>query len=166
MAIRIKTFSFSMFGAGTTWEMTKGDKDIARRVIRFLEDRRVLFGERGRHPGDAEYCLESVRQMRTYLGEQLIAEGTGKVLTQALQEMQRACRRFIDEAGPGAEHFRANRERFLVAAGELRATFGIYVAALANKYKLTVDDDLKSILPMQADQDDQSAVPGLELDDT
>jgi hypothetical protein len=54
MAIRIKSFSFSMFGAGTNWEITKGDKDIARRVIRFLEDRRVLFDERGRHPGDAE----------------------------------------------------------------------------------------------------------------
>ena len=101
--------------------------------------------------------------MRTYLGEQLTAEGTGKMLTQALQEMRRACRRFIDEAGPRAENFRANRERFLVAAGELRATFGIYVAALANRYKLTVDDDLVSILPMQADQDTQSA---LEFDES
>lgn len=100
MAIRIKSFSFSIFGIGTTLEITKGDKDVARKVIRFLEDRRVLFGERGRHPGDAAYCLESVRQMRAYLGEQLTADGTGKALTQALQEMLRACRRFIDEAGP------------------------------------------------------------------
>jgi hypothetical protein len=158
--IRLKAFTFSLFGASATWEMTEENKNVARKIIRFLEDRRLLFGPRGQNPHDPVYCLESARQIRTYLGEQFQAGEPGKGLTQAVQEMRRACRRFIDQAGPQAVNFQQDRDLFLVAVAQLRTTFGFYVAALASKYGLTVDDDLAGILPPEADS--QEDVPGFE----
>jgi hypothetical protein len=150
--IKLKAVTISLFGASATWEMTKQNKEIARKIIRCLEDRRLLFGPRGQHPHDPAYCLESAKQIRTYLGEQFQVGEPGKGMTQAIQEMRRACRRFIDQAGPQAVNFEQDRDSFLVAVSELRTTFGFYVAALASKYGVTLDDDLASILPPQADQ--------------
>jgi hypothetical protein len=85
------------------------------------------------------------------------------MLIQAIQEMRRACRRFIDAAGPQAINFRQDQDLFLIAAAELRTTFGFYVAALASKYSLAVDDDLEGILPPQASSDDGIGIaPGFE----
>jgi hypothetical protein len=153
--IKLKNFTLSLFGASVTWEMTKPNKEIAQKVIRCLEDRRLLFGPRGEHPNDPVYCLKSAQQLRDYLGEQFQTGEPGKRLAQAIQEMRRACRRFIDRAGPQAVNFQQDRDSFLVAASELRTTFGFYVAALASKYGLTVDDDLASILPPQAEPGDE-----------
>jgi hypothetical protein len=111
--IKLKTFQFSIFGASATWEVTKHNKDIARKIIRFLEDRRLLFGPRGQHPNDPYYCLESARQIRGYLGEQLQTDDPGKALTQAIQEMRRACRKFISQAGSEADNFRRDRDSSL-----------------------------------------------------
>jgi Family of unknown function (DUF6650) len=161
--IKLKSLTFSIFGASATWEVTKENKAMAQKIIHFLEDRRLLFGPRGYNPYDPVYCLESARQIRAYLGEQLQAGNPGQRLTQAIQEMRRACRRFIDKAGPEAINFRQERDRFLVAVAELRTTFGFYIAALASKYGLALDDDLAGILPPEADQDDDSSiVPGFE----
>jgi hypothetical protein len=161
--IKLKTVTFSLFGVNATWEMTKQNKEIARKIIRCLEDRRLLFGPRGRHPNDPAYCLESAMQIRTYLGEQFRVGEPGIRLTQAIQEMRRACRRFIDQAGPQAVNFEQDRDRFLVTTSELRTTFGFYIAALASKYGITVDDDLASILPPRADpEDDVGIIPGFE----
>lgn len=128
-------------------EVTEQNKDIARRIIRFLEDRRLLFGPRGENPNDPTYCLESAQQIRGYLGELLQTRAPGKELTQVIQEMRRACRRFIERAGPEAMNFGQERDRFLVEVSKLRTTFGFHVAALASKYRLRIDDDLASIIP-------------------
>ena len=161
--IKLKSLTLSIFGASATWEVTKENKGIAQKIIHFLEDRRLLFGPRGDNPYDPVYCLESARQIRAYLGEQLQAGNPGQRLAQAIQEMRRACRRFIDKAGPEAINFRQERDRFLVAVAELRTTFGFYIAALASKYGLALDEDLAGILPPEADEDDDSSiVPGFE----
>jgi hypothetical protein len=161
MVIKPKSLSFSIFGASTAWELGKTNKDIARRTIRFLEDRRLLFGARGQHANDTLYCVHSTIEIRKFLNDQLQNENPGKVLRQALQEMRAACRRFLDHAGPNAENFQTDRTQCLIAVGELRTTFGFYLGALAVRYRLDVDEDLASILPPQADQDDPSIVPGM-----
>ena len=38
---------------------------------------------------------------------------------------------------------------FFVALGELRATFGIHIAALAYQFDIDVESDLASILPSE-----------------
>jgi len=164
--IKLKSFQFSIFGASATWEVTKHNKDIARRIIRFLEDRRLLFSPRGGYPNDPYYCLESARQIRGYLGEQLQTGDPGEALTQAIQEMRRACRTFISRAGPEADNFQRDRDSFLVGASELRTTFGFYIAALASRYGIAIDDDLAGILPPQADKEEDTTIaPGFDPQD-
>ena len=34
------------FGFSVNWEKVPGDEEVARQVITFLEDRRLLFGKR------------------------------------------------------------------------------------------------------------------------
>jgi hypothetical protein len=42
---------------------------------------------------------------------------------------------------------------FFVALGELRATFGVQIAALAVAYGIDVEDELASILPVEDGED-------------
>lgn len=57
------------FGFSVNWEKVPGDEEVARRVITFLEDRRVLFGMR--HMEDEQYCVDSANQIRHFLTDQL-----------------------------------------------------------------------------------------------
>lgn len=161
-----KELSFSIFGLGAKWEFGKTNKEIARRTVRFLEDRRLLFGQRGRHPNDPRYCVRSAQEIREFLGEQLQEHDLGAKLARALQEMRAACRRFIDAAAEDPSGFRSDAPRFFVAVGELRSTFGFYIAALADRYSLNVDDDLRQILPPTAEEVSQEAGLAALLDRT
>jgi hypothetical protein len=156
--IRLKSLSFSIFGVSSEWEVSKQNKQVARYIIRSLEDRRLLFGPRGENPNDSMYCLASAKEIRSSLGDQLQGGNPGKALTQAIQEMRRAARRFMDKGGSDGVNFLQDRERFLVAVTELRITFGFYIAALASKYHIEIDEDLASILPPQADTEDPQDV--------
>jgi hypothetical protein len=92
---------FSTPFVGVQWTKTARDKDIARAVVVFLEDRRVLFAHR--HVEDEQHCVESVLQIRTFLTEQIMQAKPGKDLKLALRHMRSACRRFLEAAGPAAE---------------------------------------------------------------
>jgi hypothetical protein len=148
-----KELSFSIFGLAAKWELGKTNKTIARRIIHFLEDRRLLFGERGRHPRDPERCVQSTQEIREFLNQQLQTYDPGPKLQRAIQEMRAACRRFIDAADESGEDFQEDLPRFFVAVGELRTTFGFYVAALSDRYDLDVDEDLRSIMPPSLDDE-------------
>jgi hypothetical protein len=143
--------------------MGKANKDLARRTIRFLEDRRLLFGPRGQHPNDLEYCIASAQEIRRFLGEQLQQQNPGAKLVRALQEMRAACRRFIDVTTEDRGDVSIGQPEVLVAMGELRSTFGFYIAGLADRYDLEVDDDLRQILPPTADLGAGETVPLAEL---
>ena len=69
---------FSTPFVGVQWTKTARDKDIARAVVVFLEDRRVLFADR--HVEDEQHCVESVLQIRAFLTEQIkqIADETAQ----------------------------------------------------------------------------------------
>ncbi|WP_281901563.1 hypothetical protein [Phytohabitans aurantiacus] len=161
-----KELSFSIFGLGAKWEFGRANKEIARRTVRFLEDRRLLFGQRGQHPNDPQYCVRSAQEIRQFLGEQLEEHDPGRKLARALQEMRAACRRFIDVASEDPQSFRADAPGFFVAVGELRSTFGFYIGALADRYNLDVDDDLRQILPPSAEEEPQDAGLATLLDGT
>ena len=52
------------FGFSVNWEKVPGDKEVARRVVTFLEDRRLLFGER--HREDELHCVLSATEIRKF----------------------------------------------------------------------------------------------------
>jgi hypothetical protein len=151
------------FGFSLNWEKVPGDEQVAKRVLTYLEDRRLLFGIR--HSGDELHCVQSANEIRHFLTGQLTDAKTGRSLADSLRAMRAAFRAFVDAAGPDARYFRfhdpTQTDTFSLALGELQALVGIHVSAIARHYNIKVEDDLARILP-PADHDDPSFIPGFE----
>lgn len=151
---RVTGLSTPIFGA--QWNPPESQRAIARRVIAFLEDRRVLFV-----PSEMEvpqHCVESILRIREFLTQELGALEPDKPIAQALRAMRAACRKFLTtvEADDrriiqfGAERNHYASWIFNGALGELRGVFGIHIASLAASHGLDVEGDLASILPAAA----------------
>lgn len=143
---------------GLSWEKTDGDREIARRVVTFLEDRRVLFGDR--HCEDEGHCVASALEIRAFLTEQITAANPGKDLENSLRAMRAAARKFVDAGGPnGRDSFRSHSmyeaDGFGMALGDLRTSVGFLLAMILSQYPIPVEAELASILPM-ADEDGQN----------
>jgi hypothetical protein len=152
---RVTGISCPVFGL--QWNPPEAQCALARRVIRFLEDRRVLYV-----PYDveiAEYCTQSIFGIREMLTRELgnLDTNSGQVYY-SLKAMRAACRRFLDHTQDGDDgpprRFRhrpdpydIRAQTFFTALGELRATFGVHLAILAAQHGLDVEDELAAILP-------------------
>lgn len=146
---------------GVSWNPENTSEDVAKRVISFLEDRRVLY-----NPSEMEvpyHCVESVLEIRNFLTEQ-IPQSTQNDLTGSLKAMRIACRKFLDLVGARDEMVRFGSSQghwaswqFNGAIGELRGVFGIHVAKIAGMYGLDVEDDLASIFPETEESDSDSS---------
>jgi hypothetical protein len=147
----------------STGEKVPGDEAIARKVITYLEDRRLLFG--GRHLGDQLYCVQSANDIRRFLTDQLSQAKAGKSLEQSLRAMRAAAREFAEAAGPNARNFGYDEgglsHDFSRALGRLQSLVGQHVALIADQYGIKVEPGLARILPPKID-DDPSFVPGFE----
>lgn len=153
IAGRITGFSTPLFGV--QWTPPQLDRDVARAVISYLEDRRVLYD-----PHDIElpdYAVQSVFDIRRFLTETLAKGGIANELGDILRGMRAACRKFAgdydadDDRGlyirRGPYHD-WERQTFYQALGELRGVFGMHIATLAVRYDLDVPDELAVILPL------------------
>lgn len=138
---------------GVSWQPTGSETAAARRVVAFLEDRRVLY-----NPGEMEvpeHCVGSVLQIRRFLTEEIGKLGDKSELRASLGAMRAACRKFLNVVGgedseivlharmPG--HYAS--WTFYGALGEMRGTFGVHLARVAAMFRLDVEDDLATILP-------------------
>lgn len=139
---------------GLTWQPSEAEATIARRILLFLEDRRVLY-----NPYDWEvpdHCLMSVLEIRRFLVTQLQLDVSVE-LSENLKAMTAACRKFLNHIQTLDRQYRGGLAewQFNVALGELRATFGILIAIIAERNHLDVEGDLSTILPAAAlDKDD------------
>jgi hypothetical protein len=126
------------FGFSLNWEKVPGDEDVARRVITFLEDRLLIFGERhGRNPG---YCVLSAVEVRRYLTDELAKAKPGRSLAESLRAMRVALRAFVAAAGPEVDFDADRTDSFSVALGELRSLIGLHVAVIADQRRMTPAD--------------------------
>lgn len=149
---RIK-FSFSLTGPTVTGKLPESAVTAAQRVIKRLEDRRVLIDPPFRE--DVSNCVKSIQEIRGLLTEELEQLLVGSKLEPSLQAMRSACRSFLDElkqhnipTSSSVDSLAPDQtSHFHIALGKLRATFGLHIALLAAQYKLDVHDDLASILP-------------------
>lgn len=147
---RITGFSTPVFGA--SWNPPEPQIAVARRVITFLEDRRVLFV-----PSEVEipeHCVRSVIEIRQYLTTELQSLRDENEIENSLRAMRAACRKFMDAVGTREEIVRYGASaghfaswEFIGAIGELRGVFGIHIARIAASYGLDVENGLASILP-------------------
>jgi len=144
---------------GTSWQPAEMEIAAARRVMAFLEDRRVLYAPEEMEV--ASHCVQSVIEIRHHLSDVLGKLDSGSELAASLRAMRAACRKFLERVGTdgheGIHHgsgWGFHGWTFGSALGELRGTFGIHLAKIAAVFKLDVEDRLASILPANADTDD------------
>jgi hypothetical protein len=149
IANRLTGISCPLFGV--QWTPPVLDVTAARRVIAFLEDRRVLYNQFAwEEPG---HCVESVLEIRRFLSVELGNLPPANELSPHLKAIRSACRRFLDamqdERGGRTIrlHYHADSFVFYSALGEFRGTIGTHIAAIAVKYGVDVEDDLAQVLP-------------------
>jgi hypothetical protein len=157
MLARINGFSSPVFGI--SWQPPTADANVARKVVAFLEDRRVLYN--GYEFERPDRCVESVQQIRAFLSSMIQDGRIDKELAGILRSMRAACRHFLDVAEPRLDSFYPHLDvsgshfplglgswvHFTVALGELRGSFGFPLVVLATRYGIEIEANLKTILP-------------------
>jgi hypothetical protein len=156
--IKFKKIAKSLTGIstpvfGVSWSPPESEREVVKKLITFLEDRRALYNPFNMETG--EWVIESVMEIRKRLTEILQALDQGSDIGFHLRAMRAACRRFLDETGQGARRWALrlaglqHNGEFCIALGELRAVFGVHIAQLCVKYGVDVEDDLAAILPVE-----------------
>ena len=143
---------------GASWQPAEMEIAAARRVIAFLEDRRVLY-----EPSEMEvpsHCVHSVIEIRHRLSDEWGKLDGGSELAASLRAIRAACRKFLERIGTdgrdGIHYANSGGHHswtFGSALGELRGAFGVHVARIAAAFKLDVEDRLASIVPANAESD-------------
>lgn len=146
---RITGISCPIFGI--SWQPTEDERTIARRIIIFLEPRRVLFAN-----FDSEYachCVESVLEIKNYLTDEIANIKEGSELEGYLRAMRNASNKFLSKCPVNkkncgyCKHGTVESLFFMSALGEMRGVFGIMVGQICTAYGLDVEDELASIIP-------------------
>ncbi|WP_363318590.1 DUF6650 family protein [Hydrogenophaga sp.] len=91
IASRLTGLSVPIFGI--QWNPLEAECVAARRVVSFLEDRRVLYA-----PSEMEspqHCVDSVLRMRDFLTAELGKLPQDAELARTLRPMRAACRKFM-----------------------------------------------------------------------
>lgn len=146
---------------GATWQPPELEVSAARRVIAFLEDRRVLYS-----PDSWEipaHCLQSVIEIRHFLTAEVGKLDSKSELAASLRAMRAACRKFLDRVGSrDGDVLRHARQdgwasyTFFSALGEMRGTFGVHLAKAAAQFRLDIEDQLAAILPAKDEDNSDS----------
>lgn len=82
---------------GLSWEASELEISAGRRVIAFLEDRRVLYS-----PNELEvpsHCVYSVLDIRRFLSTELGKIDAHSEFAASLRAMRAACRKFLERVG-------------------------------------------------------------------
>lgn len=140
---------------GVNWQPPEDRRDIVRRLVIFLEDRRALYADY--HMEHGPWVERSVIEMRAELTKILETCPDDEGLTGPIRAMRAACRKFLDEAQhPGRSRLSASPWDAApwLALGELRGVFGLHLARLCAAYGVDVEAELASILP-SPDMEDQ-----------
>ncbi len=151
IASRLTGISSPIFGV--SWKPPETERSVAKRIIAFLEDRRVLYS-----PSEMEvpdHCVQSVLEIRRFLTTEIANLDEKADITASLRAMRAACRKFLNTVQAdegriirfGAERGHYANWTFNGALGEMRGVFGVHIARLAAAYGVDVENDLAAIIP-------------------
>jgi len=156
IANKLTGFSIPIFGV--SWTPAQLEINVAKKVILFLEDKRVLYVVYELE--SPQHCITSVIQIREFLTTQMFDLGDKSELAHILRAMRSVCRKFLDSV-QGQYYFDKGRGRidhnlgmggelhFYNAMGELRATIGILIAKIIVMHGLNFEGDLINIIPFE-----------------
>ena len=154
LASRLTGVSIPIFGV--SWNPPEPEITRAKRIIAFMEDRRVLYNPCAWEEPD--HCIDSVTQIRAFLTKELQTLKRESEMSLRLTTLRAACRKFLDTLQQhgigghrGSLRGMSSEFTFSSALGELRGIFGFHVLLLAQSYGLNVEDDLVTIFPFQDD---------------
>jgi hypothetical protein len=135
--------------AGISWIPPTDEKDKARRLLTFLEDRRALYQTYDMEAGP--YVVKSILEIRERLTSDLGDVSKSSVLGESILAMRAACRGFLNKTQRTERHGYFMDALIISALGELRALFGVHIARLACAYDLELEEPLVSVLPPEPD---------------
>ena len=147
--VRYRLTGISPWGA--QWERKDDDREIARRVLNLLADRRMLWRDYSREI--EEHCVQSASYARAQLGALLDNPEISADMARCVKALQAAFRAFMNEVGPDEDTRRdhwghgAGTDPLSMALGRLRGIVGVLVGELAGTFGLDVTDDLATIVP-------------------
>lgn len=145
---------------GVSWQPGELEVSAARRVVAYLEDRRVLYA-----PDELEvpsHCVHSVLELRRFLTSEIGKLDGGSEFAASLRAMRAACRKFLERVGVDGDErtvLYANQQghwaswTFYSALGEMRGTFGVHLARIAAQFQIDVEDKLAVIIPEKDSED-------------
>jgi len=145
IAKRITGVSIPFFGI--SWTPPVLDRDIAKKIISYLEDRRALF-----YPYDMEvpyHVKESIMQIRMYITDLLQQIDADSALIPNLKLMRAACRKYLDDNPKSDRRHRYFGSADIISLGELRGVFGRNLAEICVKFGIDLDSELEEILPVE-----------------
>ena len=137
---------------GISWTPPIDERNVAKQLLVFLEDRRALY-----MPYDMEvgpYVMHSIIEIRQRLTSDLEQISRSSVLGESISAMRASCRKFLTETQDDPKKMRHWRIEGLVwqALGELRAVCGIHIARIACAYDLQIEEQLIPILPAELEK--------------
>lgn len=125
-------------------QYVENNRQIAKRVLIFLEDRRVLT-ERI-HIENFEECRRSAHDIRGLLQNELIAISGKGPLSVDLSDMQKACRNFVSAAGTNSVNFRRDGSLFNGHMTSLREIFAQRIRHIAEVFDESPGPQLQELL--------------------
>lgn len=144
---------FRWTGLGTPfgslqWEPKDDDKEISRRVISLLEDRRLLYIDF--YWEIPHECITSASRIREELTGLMANPDISPAHAQQLKLLRSYFRTFMDTRDDHGRRYHMGHEPFSVALGELRAKVGQVIGDLAARFDLELEPDLATIVPIDA----------------
>ena len=137
---KITGISFPIFGI--SWKPPDLERKIAKNIIWFSEDRRVLYTDNA--PKTALYCYISVNKIRDYLSEKGKDLNSKSELTKSIKGMREACRefqttleKFYDEDKERNPYSDIPPDVFYRALQHMRNVFGAELGKLSLKYSVS-----------------------------
>lgn len=137
---------------GVSWNPAETQRSVAKRIIIFLESKRVLYADFGDEAGC--HCIDSVLEIKKFLTNELPNIDEDSELNSYVRAMRTATNKFLNHFPKGKPDRCAMCQSgaienwiFISALGELRGTFGIMIGQISKAYGLDVEDDLAQIIP-------------------
>jgi hypothetical protein len=128
-----------------SWEYVASNQDLARRVIVFLEPRRVLTESPQRT--DYEQCRLSAQDIKNFLTLEIMNVKAGGPLEAWFKSMRSACLAFDNAAGINSANFIRDPDLFQACLRAFRDVMGKQIGSLAATFNIPLEPELQAIVP-------------------